>query len=167
MSRTTVCLQVDLNKNLSKPVTQHYLPKKTESTFAKPDHMIASSSSRNSSKNMPRFSLNDMVHNHYLDVAKKKIQERDRNSTTTDDRKPNPRRKLFDYHKREQSLDLSGRKMASIFTSGSDPVHNVSMTSVQNKFSPNPMSNDVDHNGIKPHTSSQMTSVSQQFGLKP
>ncbi|GJR63995.1 hypothetical protein Tco_0010060 [Tanacetum coccineum] len=51
---------------------------------------------------MPRFSLNDMVHNHYLDVAKKKIQERDRNSTTsvptsariqttTHDRKPNPR----------------------------------------------------------------------------
>ncbi|GJS97243.1 reverse transcriptase domain-containing protein [Tanacetum coccineum] len=73
-----------------------------KSTFAKPDHMIASSSSRNSSKNMPRFSSNDMVHNHYLDAAKKKIQERDRNSTTsvptsariqttTDDRKPNPR----------------------------------------------------------------------------
>ncbi|GJS89987.1 hypothetical protein Tco_0772623 [Tanacetum coccineum] len=64
--------------------------------------MIASSSSRNSSKNMPRFSSNDMVHNHYLDAAKKKIQERDRNSTTsvptsariqttTDDSKPNPR----------------------------------------------------------------------------
>ncbi|GJR08691.1 hypothetical protein Tco_0791343 [Tanacetum coccineum] len=32
---------------------------------------------------MPRFSSNDMVHNHYLDVAKKKIQERDRNSTTS------------------------------------------------------------------------------------
>ncbi|GJX56533.1 hypothetical protein Tco_0286430 [Tanacetum coccineum] len=67
-----------------------------------PLSMIASSSSRNSSKNMPRFSSNDMVHNHYLDVAKKKIQERDRNSTTsvptsvriqttTDDSKPNPR----------------------------------------------------------------------------
>ncbi|GKB78611.1 hypothetical protein Tco_0945506 [Tanacetum coccineum] len=81
---------------------QHYLPKKTESAFAKPDHMIASSSSRNSSKNMPRFSSNDMVHNHYLDVAKKKIQERDRNSTTSvttsarfqstaDDSKPKPR----------------------------------------------------------------------------
>ncbi|GJS05388.1 hypothetical protein Tco_0321896 [Tanacetum coccineum] len=64
--------------------------------------MIASSSSRNSSKNMPRFSSNDMVHNHYLDVAKKKIQERDRNSTTSvttsariqttaDDSKPKPR----------------------------------------------------------------------------
>ncbi|GJV49321.1 hypothetical protein Tco_1439533 [Tanacetum coccineum] len=62
--------------------------------------MIASSSSRNSSKNMPRFSSNDMVHNYYLDVAKKKIQERDRNSTTSvttsarfqstaDDSKPN------------------------------------------------------------------------------
>ncbi|GJV40877.1 hypothetical protein Tco_1419317 [Tanacetum coccineum] len=74
--------QVDVNKNLLKPVTQHYLPNKTESAFTKPDHMIASSSSRNSSKNMPRFSSNDMVHNHYLDVAKKKIQERDRNSTT-------------------------------------------------------------------------------------
>ncbi|GJT14986.1 hypothetical protein Tco_0873692 [Tanacetum coccineum] len=102
MSKQRFASQVDVNKNLSKPVTQHYLPKKMESTFAKPDHMIASSSSRNSSKNMPRFSSNDMVHNHYLDVAKKKIQERDRNSTTsvptsariqttTNDRKPNPR----------------------------------------------------------------------------
>ncbi|GJV76323.1 hypothetical protein Tco_1507907 [Tanacetum coccineum] len=102
MSKQRFASQVDVNKNLSKPVTQHYLPKKTESTFAKPDHMIASSSSRNSSKNMPRFSSNDMVHNHYLDVAKKKIQERDRNSTTSvttsarfqstaDDSKPKPR----------------------------------------------------------------------------
>ncbi|GJY15749.1 hypothetical protein Tco_0386171 [Tanacetum coccineum] len=102
MSKQRFASQVDVNKNLSKPVTQHYLPKKIESAFAKPDHMIASSSSRNSSKNMPRFSSNDMVHNHYLDVAKKKIQERDRNSTTSvttsariqttaDDSKPKPR----------------------------------------------------------------------------
>ncbi|GJR68243.1 hypothetical protein Tco_0014308 [Tanacetum coccineum] len=61
--------QVDVNKNLSKPVTQHYLPKKTESAFAKPDHMIASSSSRNSSKNMPRMRI----------------------QTTADDSKPKPR----------------------------------------------------------------------------
>ncbi|GJX15139.1 hypothetical protein Tco_0206897 [Tanacetum coccineum] len=76
MSKQRFASQVDVNKNLSKP--------------------------KNSSKNMTRFSSNDMVHNHYLDVAKKKIQERDRNSTTsvptsariqttTDDRKPNPR----------------------------------------------------------------------------
>ncbi|GJR27305.1 hypothetical protein Tco_1103537 [Tanacetum coccineum] len=45
--------------------------------------MIASSSSRNSFKNMPRFSSNDMVHNYYLEEAKKKTQERDRKSTTS------------------------------------------------------------------------------------
>ncbi|GJS88747.1 hypothetical protein Tco_0771383 [Tanacetum coccineum] len=66
--------QVDVNNNLSKPVTQHYLPKERESDFAKLDHMIASSESRNSSKNMQRFSSNEMVHNHYLDEAKKNIQ---------------------------------------------------------------------------------------------
>ncbi|GJS70206.1 retrovirus-related pol polyprotein from transposon TNT 1-94 [Tanacetum coccineum] len=64
--------------------------------------MIASSESRKSSKNMPRFSSNDMVHNHYLDEARKKTQERDRNSktsvmpsarfqSTTDGSKPKPR----------------------------------------------------------------------------
>ncbi|GJY42442.1 hypothetical protein Tco_0429712 [Tanacetum coccineum] len=32
---------------------------------------------------MQRFSSNDMVHNHYLDEARKKTQERDRNSRTS------------------------------------------------------------------------------------
>ncbi|GJV31261.1 hypothetical protein Tco_1391661 [Tanacetum coccineum] len=41
--------------------------------------MIASSSSRNSSKNMPRFSSNDMAHNYYLEEAKKKTQDKNRN----------------------------------------------------------------------------------------
>nr|GEV84562.1 hypothetical protein [Tanacetum cinerariifolium] len=84
MSKQRFASQVDGNYNLSKPVTQHYLPKKSESAFAKPDHMIASSSSRNSSKNMPRFSSNDMVHNHCLDEAKKKTQERDSHSKTSE-----------------------------------------------------------------------------------
>ncbi|GJY00808.1 hypothetical protein Tco_0358960 [Tanacetum coccineum] len=44
--------------------------------------MIASSESRNSSRNMPRFSSNDMVHNHYLEEAKKKTHETDKNSKT-------------------------------------------------------------------------------------
>ncbi|GJZ86926.1 hypothetical protein Tco_0658536 [Tanacetum coccineum] len=94
--------QVDVEKDLSKPVTQHYLLKGKEYVFSKPNHMIASSSSRNSSKNMPRFSSNDMVYNHYLDEARKKTQERDRNlktsvmlsarfQSTTDDSKPKPR----------------------------------------------------------------------------
>ncbi|GJV14102.1 hypothetical protein Tco_1359425 [Tanacetum coccineum] len=79
MSKQRFASQVDVNKNLLKPVTQHYLPKNTESGCTKPDHMIASSSSRNSSKNMPRFSSNDMVHNHYLFQS------------TADDSKPKPR----------------------------------------------------------------------------
>ncbi|GKB10502.1 hypothetical protein Tco_0844425 [Tanacetum coccineum] len=49
MSKQRFASQVDVNNNLSKPVTQHYLPKKREYVFAKPDHMIASSKSRNSS----------------------------------------------------------------------------------------------------------------------
>ncbi|GKD95910.1 hypothetical protein Tco_1379807 [Tanacetum coccineum] len=64
--------------------------------------MIASSEFRNSSKNMPRFSSNDMVHNHYLDEARKKTYERDKNSktsvmpsarfqSTADGSKPKPR----------------------------------------------------------------------------
>ncbi|GKB45976.1 hypothetical protein Tco_0896729, partial [Tanacetum coccineum] len=64
--------------------------------------MIASSESRNNSKNMPRFSSNDMVHNHYLDKARKKTQEKDRNlktgvmpsarfQSTVDGSKPKPR----------------------------------------------------------------------------
>ncbi|GKE44880.1 hypothetical protein Tco_1472164 [Tanacetum coccineum] len=102
MSKQRFSSQVDVNNNLSRPVTQHYLPKRRESAFAKPDHMIASSKSKNSSKNMPRFSSNDMVHNHYLDEARKKTQERDRNSktrvmpsarfqSTADGSKPKPR----------------------------------------------------------------------------
>nr|GFC17413.1 hypothetical protein [Tanacetum cinerariifolium] len=78
MSKQWFASQVDVNHSVSKPVTQHYLPKKSGSAFVKPDHMIASSSSRNSSKNMPRFSSNDMVYNHYLDEAKKKTREREK-----------------------------------------------------------------------------------------
>ncbi|GJX32878.1 hypothetical protein Tco_0242733 [Tanacetum coccineum] len=82
MSIQRFASQVDVNNNLSRPVTQHYFLKRRESAFPKPDHMIASSSSRNSSKNMPRFSSNDMVHNYYQEEARKKTQEKDRSSKT-------------------------------------------------------------------------------------
>ncbi|GJU29770.1 hypothetical protein Tco_1173359 [Tanacetum coccineum] len=72
ISKPLFASQVDVEKDLSKPVTQHYLPKGKEYAFAKPNHVIASSSSRNNSKNMLRFSSNDMVHNQYLEEAKKK-----------------------------------------------------------------------------------------------
>ncbi|GJX21222.1 hypothetical protein Tco_0223899 [Tanacetum coccineum] len=77
-------------------VKNHYIlfAKERESAVAKPHHMIAPSSSR--------YSLNDMVHNHYLDEAKKKTQESSRNSepsvmpsarsqSTANGSKPKPR----------------------------------------------------------------------------
>ncbi|GJV30552.1 hypothetical protein Tco_1387000 [Tanacetum coccineum] len=102
ISKPRFASQVDVNNDLSKPVTTHYLPKEREFVVVKPLHVIASSESRNSSKNMPRFSSNDMVHNHYLEEAKKKTQELGRNSrpivmpsaksqSTTNGSKPKPR----------------------------------------------------------------------------
>nr|GEW90473.1 hypothetical protein [Tanacetum cinerariifolium] len=80
ISKPRFASQVNVNNDLSEPVTTHYFPKKREAASAKPHHMIASSNSRISSKNMPRFSSNDMAHNHYLEEAKKKTQECSRNS---------------------------------------------------------------------------------------
>ncbi|GJV38213.1 hypothetical protein Tco_1410690 [Tanacetum coccineum] len=48
--------QIDVNNDFSKPITAHYLPKERKYASAKPHHVIASSNSRNSSKNMPIFS---------------------------------------------------------------------------------------------------------------
>ncbi|GJS82687.1 hypothetical protein Tco_0749228 [Tanacetum coccineum] len=89
ISKPRFASQVDINSDLSKPVTTHYLPKERESAVVKPHNVIASGDSWNSSKNMPRFSSNDMVHNHYLEEAKKKIQEREhsRNSRNFSDTK--------------------------------------------------------------------------------
>nr|GEV68757.1 hypothetical protein [Tanacetum cinerariifolium] len=80
ISKPQFASQVNVNNDLSKPVTTHYFPKKREDASAKPHHMIASRNSRISLKNMPRFSSNGMVHNHYLEEAKKKTQEHCRNS---------------------------------------------------------------------------------------
>ncbi|GKC83108.1 hypothetical protein Tco_1138825 [Tanacetum coccineum] len=94
ISKPRFASQVDVNNNLSKPVTTHYLPKGKESACAKPHHMIAPGSSR--------YSSNNMVHNHYLEEAKKKTQESGRNSrpivmpsarsqSTANGSKPKPR----------------------------------------------------------------------------
>ncbi|GJZ31912.1 hypothetical protein Tco_0576959 [Tanacetum coccineum] len=62
-----------------KMITTHHLPKRRESAPAKPHYMIATSSSR--------YSSNDIVHNHYLEEAKKKAQEHSRNSRNFSDSK--------------------------------------------------------------------------------
>nr|GEZ74473.1 hypothetical protein [Tanacetum cinerariifolium] len=82
---------------------EELMAEEREAASAKPHHMIASSNSRISSKNMTKFSSNDMVHNHYLEEANKRIQERNRNSepslmysarsqSTANGSKPMPRR---------------------------------------------------------------------------
>ncbi|GJR57645.1 hypothetical protein Tco_1499807 [Tanacetum coccineum] len=50
ISKPRFASQVDVNNDLSKPVTTHHLPKGRESAPAKPHHMIAPSSSRYSLK---------------------------------------------------------------------------------------------------------------------
>ncbi|GJT96415.1 hypothetical protein Tco_1091933 [Tanacetum coccineum] len=64
--------QVDVNNNLPKLVTTHYLPRERESAFAKPHHMIAPSSSRVDSE--PTNGSNEDITNQYeskqtLDVS--------------------------------------------------------------------------------------------------
>ncbi|GKD43677.1 hypothetical protein Tco_1268322 [Tanacetum coccineum] len=76
-SKPRFASQVDVNNILSKPITQHYFPKGRESAFAKPNHMIAPDSSRNSSKES--YGSNDMAHNYYLEEAKKKTQDKNKN----------------------------------------------------------------------------------------
>nr|GEX26211.1 retrovirus-related Pol polyprotein from transposon TNT 1-94 [Tanacetum cinerariifolium] len=107
--------QVDVNYNFSKPVTTHYLPKEREAASAKHHHMIASSNSMISSKNIPRFSSNDMIHNHYLEEAKKKTQEclipQRQKATDYDNPDPVPQRQdvssSVDVHvPSQQELDL-------------------------------------------------------------
>ncbi|GJW41129.1 hypothetical protein Tco_0066974 [Tanacetum coccineum] len=49
VSKPRFASQVDANNVLSKPVTPYYSPKVRESVFVKPNHVIASASSRNSS----------------------------------------------------------------------------------------------------------------------
>ncbi|GJX77658.1 hypothetical protein Tco_0324469 [Tanacetum coccineum] len=87
ISKQRFASQVDVNNDLSKPVTTHYLPKERESAVAKPHHMIAPGSSR--------YSSNDMVHNHYLEEAKRNsepsVMPSARSQSTTNGSKPKPR----------------------------------------------------------------------------
>ncbi|GJU69472.1 ribonuclease H-like domain-containing protein [Tanacetum coccineum] len=80
-SKPRFASQVDVNNVLSKPVTPHYLPKVQEYVLAKPHHVIAPGSSRNSQEES--YGSNDMAHNHYLEEARKKTQERNRNSKSS------------------------------------------------------------------------------------
>ncbi|GJY77822.1 hypothetical protein Tco_0483623 [Tanacetum coccineum] len=72
--------QVGVSHDLTKPVTPHSWPQVRKSSFAKPYDVNAPGPSRNSLKHVsfqsPRETVgsNDMVHNYYLEEAKKKAQ---------------------------------------------------------------------------------------------
>ncbi|GJT21841.1 hypothetical protein Tco_0891778 [Tanacetum coccineum] len=100
VSKPRFSSQVDANNVLSKPVTPHYFSKVRESVFVKPNHVIASGSSRNSSKES--YVSNDMAHNYYIEEAKKKTQDKNMNlkpsvmhttslQNTTNGSKPKPK----------------------------------------------------------------------------
>nr|GEV13947.1 hypothetical protein [Tanacetum cinerariifolium] len=72
-------LKLYVSHDSTKPVTLHSWPQFRKSSFAKPYDVNAPGPSRNSTKHVsfqtPReyIGLNDMVHNYYLEEAKKKI----------------------------------------------------------------------------------------------
>nr|GEX06145.1 hypothetical protein [Tanacetum cinerariifolium] len=68
--------EIDQNAD-DKEFTPHYFPDVKESAPAKPHHVNAPSSSRNSKKES--YSSNDMTNNYYLEEAKKKTQDKNRN----------------------------------------------------------------------------------------
>ncbi|GJW29944.1 hypothetical protein Tco_0046819 [Tanacetum coccineum] len=70
ISKPRFASQVDEKNILSKPVTPNYFPKVQEYVLAKPHHVIAPDSSRNSQEES--YGSNDMAHNHYLEEARKK-----------------------------------------------------------------------------------------------
>ncbi|GJV20144.1 hypothetical protein Tco_1369164 [Tanacetum coccineum] len=76
-SKPRFASQVDVNNDFPKPVTPHYLTKVRKFVFVKPHPVIASGSSRNSSKES--YGSIDMAHNYYLEEAKKKAQDKNTN----------------------------------------------------------------------------------------
>ncbi|GJR59768.1 hypothetical protein Tco_1501930 [Tanacetum coccineum] len=80
LPRHKIASQVIVSHDLRKPVTPHSWPQVRKSSFAKPYDVNAPGPSRKSPKHVsfqsPKESVgsNDMVHNYYLEEAKKKAQ---------------------------------------------------------------------------------------------
>ncbi|GKC63229.1 hypothetical protein Tco_1095827 [Tanacetum coccineum] len=77
-SKTRFASQAGVSNDLTKPFTPHSWPQVRKTSFAKPYHVNAPDLSMNSSKHVSCQSpkeyvgSNDMVHNYYLEEAKKK-----------------------------------------------------------------------------------------------
>ncbi|GJY38653.1 hypothetical protein Tco_0425017 [Tanacetum coccineum] len=119
--------QVGVSHDLTKPVTPHSWPQVRKSSFAKPYDVNAPGPSRKSPKHVsfqsPKESVgsNDMVHNYYLEEAKKKaqlqndktlntkprVQQSTRSPNTTNGNKPKPRN--FNQQHRNWLPSMSSR----------------------------------------------------------
>ncbi|GJR81756.1 hypothetical protein Tco_0152541 [Tanacetum coccineum] len=69
ISKPRFASQVDVNNDLSKPVTTHYLPKGKESACAKPHHMIAPGSSSEPTNGSDEDITNQYEYEQTLDVS--------------------------------------------------------------------------------------------------
>ncbi|GJU38088.1 hypothetical protein Tco_1186442 [Tanacetum coccineum] len=127
LPRHRIASQVGVLHDLTKPVTLHSWPQDRKSSFAKPYDVNAPGPSRNSPKHVsfqsPRESVgsNDMVHNYYLEEAKKKpqlqkdkalntkpsVQQSARLPNTANGKKPKPRN--FNQQPRNWSPSMSSR----------------------------------------------------------
>ncbi|GKA74459.1 hypothetical protein Tco_0780761 [Tanacetum coccineum] len=173
ISKPWVASEVDEKNVLSKPVTPHYLPKVQEHVLAKPHHVIAPGSSRNSQEES--YGSNNMAHNHYLEEARKKTQERNQNSkpsvmpsvrlqNTANDSTPNPKR----TNQTSRSLPTSKSSCVTImvvpkadhsrnFSSFSDSKHFFCSTCHKCVFNANhdacitKLLNEVNSHKVKPH----------------
>ncbi|GKA94954.1 hypothetical protein Tco_0816992 [Tanacetum coccineum] len=138
-SKPRVAYQVDVKNDFPKPITPHYFPKVRESAFVKPHHVIASGSSRNSSKES--YGSNDMAHKYYLEVPKKKTQDKNTNlkpsvmhttslQNTTNGSKQKPR----SNNQTSRSLPVPNSRNSSSF---SDSKHFVCSTCQKCVFNAN------------------------------
>ncbi|GKA38968.1 reverse transcriptase domain-containing protein [Tanacetum coccineum] len=64
ISKPRFASQVDVNNDLSKPVTTHHLPKGRESALAKPHHMIAPSSSSEANQEPTTYNISEDPEDH-------------------------------------------------------------------------------------------------------
>ncbi|GJY20590.1 hypothetical protein Tco_0393156 [Tanacetum coccineum] len=104
---------VDVSNNLSRPVTQHYLPKRRESVFAKPDHMIESSEFRSTADgSKPKPKSNNQTPRS-LPIPTGKLF----NSCTSKDDSESTHGSNIDIlniHESKQTLDLSARTSSNV-----------------------------------------------------
>nr|GEW30661.1 UBN2 domain-containing protein [Tanacetum cinerariifolium] len=145
----------------NKPSTPYYLPKVRESVFVKPNHVIASGSSRNSTKES--YGSNDMAYNYYLGEAKKKTQDKNMNlkpsvmhntslQNTTNGSKPIPR----SNNQTSRSLPIS--KSSCGMSNVQASLFNDKMASADNTSGPAPQRKES--SGLVPQPPSPTPNVS-------